>query len=113
MANANGGLLAVIAAGLAGLPGWAQVTAAAVAIGGGTVGVYRITEPFHSLPERVQAIEDADAAALMLVGHETALMNLRVVAILDSLGKLSGRVDLVICLQEAQAGQHGYEQCAR
>jgi hypothetical protein len=109
MADGNGNVWAAVGAAFLTLPSWAQVGAVVLAIGGGAVGAYTVTEEIRELPDRVAELEErfADDRELdMQMAHQISILSLRI-------EDLSERVDLVVCLQEAASGYHGYEQCAR
>jgi hypothetical protein len=95
------------------LPGWGQILAVVAAIGGAGAAAYASTDEYRELPARVASIEEEQSLQLMAVGHEISLLSLRVHDNTDAIDDLSKRVDRMICLQEAAAGQHGYEQCVR
>lgn len=113
MSSPNGSAWAALAATLTALPGWAQVIGAVLLIGGMAVTGYVTTEDIRETPERVDTIEQELNDYKMNLGHQISILSLDVRDNAETIRRLERKVDRVICLQEAQAGEHGYEQCAR
>lgn len=120
MSSPNGSAWTVLGATLTALPGWAQVIGAVLLIGGMAVTGYVTTEDIRETPERVDTVEQelSDykqelSDYKMNLGHQISILSLDIRDNAETIQRLERKVDLVICMQEAQAGEHGYEQCAR
>ena len=114
MANGDhGSILTAAGAVFTSLPGWGQVLAIIAMIAGVGAGASRATEDIRAVPERVTEIEERQRASTQTLGHEISNLSMQVHKNTDSLGNLSERIDLMICLQEASLGEHPYESCAR
>lgn len=110
MANGSGnGILASIGGFILGLPTGVQV---ATAVGLTFLAGWRIkdgVDDFRTLPARVGAVEQMDYQQQIELNE----VKIQTHQLGDSITMVSQKLDRVICLQEAQAGRHGYEQCAR
>lgn len=95
------------------LPQWAQVASilGAVFLAGG--GTALATADLTGLAPRVDALETFRVQQDSLhAGIDRTIARIQLDARTDR-ERIEAKIDRVICLQEAQAGEHGYEQCAR
>lgn len=95
------------------LPQWAQIvsilTAVFLAGGGSALAFTELT----TLGPRVEQLERDDMVNDSL--HNNLNMRIEFIESSSRLDRtrIEAKIDRLICLQEAQAGQHGYEQCVR
>lgn len=82
------------------LPAWIKLA--------GLVGM--LTTAGVALNERIDAVEDAAAIVQPLPARVDGL-EARVEAVQRSVDTVDDKVDRLLCISEANRGEHGYEQC--